>query len=88
MEFLLLLVRGLCLSFIVSDNCMCIPYLLSLLLAVPPVIWIQNQMVGAYEGQHVVLECYSEAYPKSINYWTTENGEIVPQSIKSLSAML
>lgn len=38
-------------------------------------------MVGAYEGQQVTLECYSEAYPKSINYWTTENGEIVPQSI-------
>lgn len=58
--------------------------LLLFIVIVPPVIWIQNQMVGAYEGQQVILECYSEAYPKSINYWTTENGEIVPQSINLL----
>lgn len=43
-------------------------------------IWIQNQLVGAYEGQQMTLECHSEAYPKSINYWTREKGEIVPQS--------
>lgn len=45
-----------------------------------PSIWIQNQLVGAYEGQEVILECHSEAFPKSINYWTTDRGEIVPQS--------
>lgn len=42
-------------------------------------IWVQNQLVGAYEGQRITLECQSEAYPKSINYWTREKGEIVPQ---------
>ncbi|KAH0820103.1 hypothetical protein GEV33_002688 [Tenebrio molitor] len=46
----------------------------------PPMIWIQNQLVGAYEGQQITLECHSEAFPKSINYWTTDKGEIVPQS--------
>ncbi|CAH0553150.1 unnamed protein product, partial [Brassicogethes aeneus] len=47
-----------------------------------PMIWIQNQLVGAYEGQQITLDCYSEAFPKSINYWTTEKGEIVSQSGK------
>jgi hypothetical protein len=43
-------------------------------------IWVQNQLVGAYEGQRMTLECHSEAYPKSINYWTRgEKGEIIPQ---------
>ncbi|XP_044726901.1 limbic system-associated membrane protein-like [Chrysoperla carnea] len=48
----------------------------------PPMIWIQNQLVGAYEGQQLTLECHSEAYPKSINYWTRDKGEIVPQGGK------
>lgn len=38
-----------------------------------------NQLVGAYEGQQIKIECHSEAYPKSINYWTKEKGDIVPQ---------
>ncbi|GLH14851.1 Lachesin, partial [Gryllus bimaculatus] len=45
----------------------------------PPMIWIQNQLVGAYEGQRMTLECNSEAYPRSINYWTREKGEIIAQ---------
>jgi hypothetical protein len=45
-------------------------------------IWIQNQLVGAYEGQQMTLECHSEAYPKSINYWTREKGEIIAQGDK------
>ncbi|GLH09351.1 Lachesin [Gryllus bimaculatus] len=48
----------------------------------PPMIWIQNQLVGAYEGQEMTLECHSEAYPKSINYWTREKGEIISQGGK------
>lgn len=48
-------------------------------ISVPPMIWIQNQLVGAVEGNSLTLECNSEAYPKSINYWTREKGEIVPQ---------
>lgn len=47
--------------------------------AVPPMIWIQNQLVGAYEGQQMTLECHSEAYPKSINYWTRDRGDIIVQ---------
>jgi len=40
-------------------------------------IWVPNQLVGAMEGDDVVLECHSEAYPKSINYWTKLNGDII-----------
>jgi len=36
---------------------------------VPPMLMIQNQLVGSAIGQKIVLECQSEAYPKSINYW-------------------
>ncbi|XP_072756031.1 neurotrimin isoform X1 [Anoplolepis gracilipes] len=48
----------------------------------PPMIWVQNQLVGAREGQKLTLECYSEAFPKSINYWTRDQDKIVPQGGK------
>ncbi|XP_030749458.1 neurotrimin-like isoform X2 [Sitophilus oryzae] len=47
-----------------------------------PMIWIQNQLVGAMEGQQITLECHSEAYPKSINYWTKDDGHIISQGTK------
>lgn len=40
-------------------------------------VWIQNQLVGAVEGDEITLECHSEAYPKSINYWTRDKGDII-----------
>jgi len=40
-------------------------------------IWIQNQLVGAQEGQSVTLECMSEAYPNSIDYWTKDKTTII-----------
>ncbi|KAK0171170.1 hypothetical protein PV328_008925, partial [Microctonus aethiopoides] len=46
---------------------------------VSPMIWIQNQLVGARVGQSMTLECQSEAYPKSINYWTKDKAEIIAQ---------
>jgi hypothetical protein len=38
---------------------------------------IQNQLEGAYLGQDVALDCLTEAYPTSINYWTTERGDMI-----------
>ena len=38
---------------------------------------IPNQLVGAYIGQDVMLECQTEAYPESINYWTNEQGDMI-----------
>lgn len=48
----------------------------------PPMIWIQNQLIGAFIGQSLTLECLSEAHPKSINYWTREAGEIIAHGEK------
>lgn len=40
-------------------------------------IWIPNQLVGAEVGGNITLECLSEAYPTSVNFWTKENGDII-----------
>lgn len=40
-------------------------------------LWIPNQQELAYNGQDVVLVCHIEAYPKSINYWTTAKGDMI-----------
>lgn len=47
---------------------------------VPPMMMIQNQLVGAAIEQNVTLECTSEAFPKSINFWmraTAKNDSII-----------
>ncbi|XP_031337228.1 lachesin-like [Photinus pyralis] len=48
----------------------------------PPTIQVDKQLLGTYDGFSVTIECHSEAYPKSINYWTKDNGDIVPQNEK------
>ncbi|XP_012261483.3 opioid-binding protein/cell adhesion molecule homolog isoform X2 [Athalia rosae] len=55
---------------------------ITLIVHFPPVIWVQNQLVGARQGHQMTLGCHSEAFPKSINYWTRDTGEIVPQGGK------
>ncbi|XP_014216945.1 opioid-binding protein/cell adhesion molecule homolog [Copidosoma floridanum] len=55
---------------------------INLIVQFPPMIWIPNQLIGAREGQTIVIECISEAFPKSINYWTRDKDEIVPQGGK------
>ncbi|CAH1103445.1 unnamed protein product [Psylliodes chrysocephalus] len=47
-----------------------------------PSVYIQYQLIGAYDDQQVTLECFSQAFPKSINYWTKDTGEIIPHSNK------
>lgn len=42
-------------------------------------VWIQNQLVGAFEGDRLSIECHVEAFPKSINYWSSENGNLLTQ---------
>uniref|UniRef100_T1IJH4 Ig-like domain-containing protein n=1 Tax=Strigamia maritima TaxID=126957 RepID=T1IJH4_STRMM len=42
-----------------------------------PMIWIPNQLVGAPLKKEVTLECYTEAHPRSINYWTRGQGVII-----------
>ncbi|XP_076238376.1 neurotrimin isoform X3 [Calliopsis andreniformis] len=50
---------------------------ISLRVQFPPMLSIPNQLEGAYIGQDVTLECHTEAYPASINYWTTERGDMI-----------
>jgi len=38
---------------------------------------ISNQLVGGYAGQDIKLECHTEAFPTSINFWTTEKGDMI-----------
>lgn len=33
-------------------------------------IWIPHQLIFAAIGDTVALDCYTEAFPMSINYWT------------------
>ncbi|XP_039292153.1 lachesin isoform X5 [Nilaparvata lugens] len=47
----------------------------------PPMLSIPNQLEGAYIGQDVSLECHTEAYPTSINYWTTESGDMIVSDV-------
>lgn len=42
-----------------------------------PIINIPNQLVGAVPGSDVMLECSTEAFPKSINYWARGSGMIM-----------
>ncbi|XP_066147543.1 uncharacterized protein [Euwallacea fornicatus] len=40
----------------------------------PPLISIQNQMVGVANGSTAVLECDTEAFPESVRYWERSDG--------------
>ncbi|XP_026485485.1 lachesin-like isoform X2 [Vanessa tameamea] len=48
-----------------------------LMVQFPPMLSIPNQLEGAYIGQDVTLECHTEAFPSSINYWTTDRGDMI-----------
>ena len=49
--------------------------------------WIPSQLEGAYVGQDVTIECHSEAFPDSINYWVKKDGVMLLLS-KSLQCVL
>ncbi|XP_043523687.1 contactin-6-like [Frieseomelitta varia] len=51
-------------------------------LRVPPMLWIPHQLVGAPLDHAVTLECYTEAHPTSLNYWTREDGLMIQGSKK------
>ncbi|XP_076356136.1 lachesin-like [Tachypleus tridentatus] len=42
-----------------------------------PMIWVPNQLIGSPIGNDVTLECHTEAYPSSINYWQTGKGDMI-----------
>lgn len=43
---------------------------------------IPHQLVGAPEGYNVTIECFTEAHPTSLNYWTRGEGPIIHDSNK------
>ncbi|KAH0953011.1 hypothetical protein HN011_000052 [Eciton burchellii] len=48
----------------------------------PPVIHVPNQLLSAPLGTDVILECFVEAYPRSINYWVKDKGAMIISSGK------
>ncbi|XP_054160630.1 lachesin-like [Oppia nitens] len=48
----------------------------------PPMIWIPNQLVGASIGGEVTLDCNTEAFPLSLNYWTKDDNYMIVSSDK------
>ncbi|XP_064553617.1 neurotrimin [Drosophila montana] len=47
-----------------------------------PMVWIPHQLVGIPMGFNVTLECFIEANPTSLNYWTRENEQMITESSK------
>lgn len=50
--------------------------------AVPPMLSVPHQLVGVPLGCPVTLECHTEAFPTSLNYWTREDGLMIHESKK------
>ncbi|XP_064102691.1 contactin-4-like [Macrobrachium nipponense] len=48
----------------------------------PPMLWIPHQLIAAGRGSTVVLECFTEAHPTSLNYWTRGDGNMIYDSDK------
>ena len=50
--------------------------------------WIPSQREAVFVGQDsVTVECHSEAFPKSINYWVNNKGAML-QSSEAMIMML
>lgn len=60
----------------------CYLFIYDFSISVPPMLWIPHQLVGAPEGFNVTLECFSEAHPTSLNYWTKSDGQMIHVSQK------
>ncbi|ODM96458.1 Noelin-3 [Orchesella cincta] len=48
----------------------------------PPMIRIQNQMIGASIGSKGMFDCYIEAFPPSVTYWERSDGRVLEGSEK------
>ncbi|CAL4220700.1 unnamed protein product, partial [Meganyctiphanes norvegica] len=48
----------------------------------PPMLWIPHQLIGAARGSKVIIECFTEAHPSSLNYWTRDDGIMIYESEK------
>lgn len=50
--------------------------------AVPPMLWIPHQLVGVPLNFNITLECFTEAHPTSLNYWTRDDGHMIHENKK------
>ena len=50
------------------------------MIAVGPKVWVDNQIVGAPLGHNVEIECFIEAWPKTVTYWQSPIGQIISLS--------
>ncbi|XP_063697790.1 lachesin-like [Culicoides brevitarsis] len=48
----------------------------------PPMIWVPHQLLGLPFNTNVTLECFTEAHPTSLNYWTRDDGHMIHDSKK------
>jgi hypothetical protein len=49
---------------------------------VPPLIRIQNQLVGVVSGSSGVLKCDVEAFPEAVRYWERADGQLLESGYK------
>ncbi|GFY52340.1 ig-like domain-containing protein [Trichonephila inaurata madagascariensis] len=54
---------------------------------IPPMISVPNQLIGASIGEDATLDCNTEAYPMSINYWTKENSMMIVSNSKYITSI-
>ena len=57
-----------------ADNCVsvCVNWN-----AVPPMVWVPQQLVGAPLGATVTIECWLEAHPAALHYWSRPDGQVL-----------
>lgn len=53
-----------------------------LFFSVSPMLSIPHQLVGVPIGHEVTIECFTEAHPTSLNYWTRDDGHMIHDSKK------
>lgn len=51
-------------------------------ISVSPMLSIPHQLVGVPVGHEVTIECFTEAHPTSLNYWTRDDGHMIHDSKK------
>lgn len=51
-------------------------------ITVPPQLLIPHQLVSVPRGYNVTLECFTEAHPTSLNYWTRGDSQMLHDSKK------
>lgn len=52
------------------------------IVTVPPQLLIPHQLVSVPRGSNVTLECFTEAHPTSLNYWTRGDSQMLHDSKK------